>query len=473
MPDLVFLKAPDGHIESLDPAQYDIGKMVSSGWERNPQVMVAAHARKYPNRASDATISKPAPKEPFVVSQIPNAMGLAGNVAGRVTGGAVGALTGGVATPEFLFGGAIPGAVVGQQVGGTLGAGAAGAGGEAMRQMIDAALGIQTPDGGKKLLGAAGEQAAYSLGGELLGQGVKAVGKPLMGAALRMTPEVAQTAIAEGITATKAGLQKTLAKLGEYGARTTHFITTMQRNGVKFDPTELLDRAGQTLGPMVNENVTGEAPEIMGKFQDFATKFMRQFGALPAKEVRPGAGTSGLRPLGSMTPMMLQRFKQQAQEIASPIFEAMNNKETAHLVTAQDKTKAHWFKAMADAAQQMLEEKAPEMVNPATGLPMTLAESNAQTGRLIELKNALAPKKSVGLAARVAGRSVGPAAGAAIGATRPGNRYQNALEGAAIGGAFTSPEVLSWLALRSQSPLLNLGVRSLPYAGSAIMTEPR
>jgi hypothetical protein len=45
-----------------------------------------------------------------------------------------------------------------------------------------------------------------------------------MEAAVKFTPEVAQTAIREGIAATRKGVGKLMTKLGEYGARTTAML---------------------------------------------------------------------------------------------------------------------------------------------------------------------------------------------------------------------------------------------------------
>lgn len=435
-------------------------------------VMVAAHARSLP---------RPKKKEPFAVSQIPNVAGMVGDVAGRAAGGTLGAGTGAVAGAPVGGVGAIPGgisgAVVGQELGGVAGSAALGSAGEMARQMIDAALGVEPPaDPAKAVRDAALVQGGSSIVGSGLAKGAALTGKAAMGAALKFTPEVAQTAIREGITATRGGLDKALTLLKDYGARTAKFITQMNRSGVRFDPTDLLNRGGQSLVAEVADNQTGLGPEIMAQYKELANKFMAQWGSVP-QSAAPGSGVAGLRPLGSMTPEQLQLFKTQAQKIADPIFETLNNKELAHTVTPQDQVRAKWYKSMADAAQEMLEEKAPTMLNPRTGAPMTLRESNAQTAALIRLKNQLAPQvgKGIGVAANVARRAAIPfgAAAAAGAAFNPNHRVQSGLEYGVGGAIASSPEFLSHLALLLNNPAVAATLRQVPRAGAAFMTEQR
>jgi hypothetical protein len=331
-----------------------------------------------------------------------------------------------------------------------------------LRQLIDAGMGVPAPaDPAAEVRNQALLGAAMGPAGEVLNAGVQGVGKAAMGAALKFTPEVAQTAIREGISATRGGLEKAMTQLGQYGQRATQFMRTMQARGASFDPVEVLDRAGQALKPALDSNQIGEAPDILAKYSQYAQKFMGKWS---------GPNT----PIRNMTPIELQEFKQQAQKIAQPIFDALNDKQMANSVTADDRAKAQFFKAAGDAAQSMLEDKATQLgivhVDPVTGISHTLPELNQQTGQLIDLKNQLAPQvgKGIGVAAQIAKRAAVPfGAAAAAGATmNPGHRIQSGLEYGIGGAALSSPEVLSHLALLLNSPAVALALRAIPYAGA-------
>src|SRR5712664_137628 len=83
-------------------------------------------------------------------------------------------------------------------------------------------------------------QGAYGLAGGIAGQGVKALGKLGVNLALKFTPEVAQTAIKEGITATKLGLEKLGARIRLAGGAERKIVANASHNGIGWrDPVSL------------------------------------------------------------------------------------------------------------------------------------------------------------------------------------------------------------------------------------------
>lgn len=485
---LVRLRSPRGKVGVYHPDEYDIPKMLKAGFTRAGSVMVAAHERSHPlsvrqeqtftpaeKSAAGITDQTPQRKEPWLVSQLPNAGGFAGDIFGRGVGGAIG-LGAGAAVSAPSGGAAAPatvpaGVIAGQEIGGPIGAYLGGTSMEAARQLIDHAIGIDAPATIPEALGEANkaglEQGAYSLIGSGLGHGVKAAARPVMGAALKWTPEVAQTAIREGITATRQGVNKLMVKLGEYGARTNRFIQQMTAQGVKYDPVDLVDRAGQLLKPEVDNIMTGERPEVLKAYAEEAQKFLSQWAP-------PGGAVK------DMTPAQLQLAKQQFQQRAETIFAAMADKEKGHLVPRNQQIEAKFAKAMAEIIQQELEHRAPVMIDPKTGVAMTLGQANAQTADLIKLKDVLVPntRNMREATAEIARRAAVPATGAVTGATigALGNRehrFRGSAEGAIAGGLAASPAMLSNLALALAHPAVAATLRQVPRGVAVLASEPR
>jgi hypothetical protein len=259
-----------------------------------------------------------------------------------------------------------------------------------------------------------------------------------MGAALRFTPEVAKTAVEEGISATRGGLKKVMEKLGEFGQRK---LAMLRQNTTRFDPLQLLRDGWPALSKEVSENQTGLAPAMYDQYIEETRKFM-------ARHAPNGV-------LKDMNAVQLDKFRKDAFELADPIFKRIANNEQVTLV---DKALAKWHYAMGQAAKDALEKTTPTMVDPATGQALKLADVNARTGRLIALKEVLSPdvRTSSGLGAQLAARAASPAGrmmagatlGAGAGAAVPGgNNERDALIGAMLGGGLASPQVMSMLAL--------------------------
>lgn len=425
------------------------------------RVTVAAHTRAFPSRkpqepaagsagastpaGGGASFAGPEPRhEPALVSMLPTAGGIVGGLAG----GGAGAAAGGF--PALAAGPA--------------GAALGGAGGEAVRELIDRALGIQnvpqTPqEAAGRLLGAGTGQGLVQATGEAVGPALARTGTALMGAALKVAPEAAQTAVREGITATAAGARKLMARLGDYGGRVAAMI---RQNPQTFDPTDILNGGGRALVDQVVNDQTGGAPAKWAAFRQLAQDFV----------ARHTDANGAIRPL---TAPQLQAFKQQAQDVAGPIFRKMAAGEP---LTPLEAANASWHKAMGDYAQQVLENTTPDMIDPRTGKALSLADANRETGNLIKLKDAILPAaKDVGTSARVAGRVFPAAAGATVGAVLPGNRYENAALGAGFGlagpaalAAATSPQALSSLSLMLANPVLANVLAQIPRAAGAGLT---
>lgn len=357
--------------------------------------------------------------------------GLRGGTAGATTGGMIGEAIRQLVNQPAVAAGVAGAGPAGAALSGALGGGAAIGGAPTdLRDALDRILTQGVIQGGSQATGNAAI-GVTKLGGRLAMRG-----------ALKFTPEVTQTAIKEGITATNMGVDKMMAKLGEYGQRTMGMIREATRRGIKFQPDEFLTGAEQKLAQDLVQSRTPEAFSDLATFKRLSTRFLR-------------------RNQGELSPVDLQKIKTDAQAIADPIYEMIANKEKVSPVMA---ARARWYKALAEHAQSELERRTPPMIDAATGAPMTLAEANKATGDLIKLKKVLAPdvKLERGLAARIGekvtsplGRTLtGASTGAAVGAAVPGDRFHHGLAGAAIGGAAGSPEFTSVLALLLHNPYL-------------------
>jgi len=297
-------------------------------------------------------------------------------------------------------------------------------------------------------------QGGMQAGGNAIGAGINLAGKTAGTAAFRFLPEVAQTAINEGITATRAGVQKAMQKLGEYGARTMSMLRVPTAQGVRFDPQTFLAGAEQRLLPdLTKVSSVPRGPQDAAVYAKLSSEFLSN----PANQ-------------GLLTPIQLQNVKQAAQDIAKPLFERMGRKEE---VSAVDAATAKWYKALADHAKEELERVTPSMIDPATGRVISLAESNAQTQAVKAVADQIKPFRN--RAARIAAAPLTRAAtGAAIGATAgsplPGPRWLNAAEGAAV-GTLSTPQALSTLALAAHNPLIAQAIANIGRAGGFVLGQ--
>lgn len=487
---LVRLVSPKGEAQSVDPDEFDVAGMLADGFKRVPlsdtvRVTVREHQRNRPAArrpaGGGADFSTP-PETSFgrPLKQIEDLKNLAVNVGGAAGGMLLAPAVEGPVLAGSLarFAPAIGGAVT-RAAGSLLGGGLT-------RAAVDAGTGQEGVGGA---LPAGMEQAGYSLAGEPVAGALGMLGRGAMGVALKFTPEVAQTAIHEGITATRGGVKKLLSKLGDYGQRTAAMV---RRNPQTFHPTDILEGGGQKLVAEISDNQTGLAPERMETYTKLARDFVRRHttATVEHEAAQEAAATSRQLPLSNnytprrtrhmpprttsetqaLSATQLQRFKQQAHDIADPIFKRLARNEQ---VTPTENATASWYKAMGDWAQETLERTTPDMINPVTGKAMSLAESNAQTGRLIELKSVLAPdvRTERGFGARLMEKAASPAGrmvsgatiGAGAGAAIPGgNNAHDALLGALLGGGLASPQLMSMLALALSHGGVQAAARQAP-----------
>lgn len=341
----------------------------------------------------------------------------------------VGGMVGGLA-------GNVPGAIIGGMVGKDIQSGIEGKG---------------LPTAGEAI-GEGVKQGVF----EGVGRGVGAAAAPLargiMRVAAKVSPEAAEVAVREGITATQKGLRKLNGRITDQARNTWRLIRSYEGRGIKFDQGQL---ATDVMGD-IHSQLAGHAigqPEL-----EAAAKLTEQF-----LHEHPGP----------ITPSALQMIKQTSDDIAGPIYKAMQRaKEGGQPLAADQIIRYRWHKALADRARQSL-EAIDTRINPETGMMESPARmANAETAKLISLRNELFPevKGAEGIGARIARRGAGPAVGAAIGASRegsPGQRATHGLEGALLGAVMTSPQVLTSIAINM--PWLLPLIGQTPRAAGAVI----
>lgn len=288
-----------------------------------------------------------------------------------------------------------------------------------------------------RLLGAGGQQVGLNAAGNVLSNGVGLVGRGLMATALKATPEVAQTALKEGIAATgrrvsrtltTGGLGKVMGKLREAGGYTKSLVRKATTQGSAYHPTEVLHGTEGLVGASFPE-------EDVKLLQELNDRFLKNHG-------------------NRLTPVSLHEIKQELDNLAKPIYRKIDG---AKMLDTARLTEQRWAKQVADNARQLLNQTVEGY-----------ADANARTEALIALKNAVFPAAKRGVAQRLVAGGVSGTAGAAIGAAAsPGNRAQGAGIGAGAGIALSSPAVLSYLALAANNPALRQFLKYLPRAGAS------
>lgn len=467
MGELIRLRSPKGKVGVVDVDEVNVMKLLGKGFKRAGDVMIPAHRRAVPlSRAQTerftpreaqaaglpaSATAPPAPpprEEPGIVKALPAIGGAVGGIAGGVGGTVAGVGVGG-----------LPGAVGGAALG--------GAGGEAARQLIDRIIGVEAPATPGEAAGEIGKSAAVQGATELVGagvaKGVGMVGRPVMQAAIKSTPEGAKTAIKFGLTRTKMGADKLMRLLGEHGQAVRRMVGIATRQGHRIDPVDLLlngerrlVQETQILGGGAGARMP-EAAMDLETYRELSSNFM-------ANNI----------PLGQMSPSQVEEVATKFDAVAEPIWARIARKEKD--ISGVDLAKARWYRHMADAMREWLEAVTPTAINPKTGAPITLKEQNAIGKALIEIKeNIIPPAREGGVLSRIAQRTAGPVAGGMIGAAMPGNKSANALYGGAAGAALTSPAAMSWLALRLNDPvigqILRQGTRAAGYSSQADETR--
>jgi hypothetical protein len=281
------------------------------------------------------------------------------------------------------------------------------------------------------------KQAALQGAGKMLSAGATKISKPIMELAVKATPEVAQTAIREGIKTTQAGFSKLMTKLGQYGSRTANIARQASRTTPPFPIFILAQQAYDDALSKVQTSMTGE--EKLALEESFK-KFL------------------GQNPRAVGTALKLHQLKQAADVAARAIYKLPEGVSP----TPAQKAVEGFYKAFADRARAALNQGV-----------RGYEDSNEPAEALIKLKDALRPltKKEMSTAARVIHSATSPfgraAAGAVIGGASSENRTAGALGGAAIGASLDPATI----ALGLNSPLIQFLLRRIPGAANSAIPQ--
>lgn len=333
----------------------------------------------------------------------------------------------------------------------SLGAGLGGAAGETLVQ------------GAKYLAGegfdtkAITRQAAFQAGGAALGAGLaKGAGyaaRTAMRLALKSTPEVAETAIRQGITANSRGLDKLLGQLKERGEWVKRLADQATRSGQKFQRADIVK-------------------EVARRTLDDVAKTPDPNAAL--NWVRGKAASVLKSPNGSMwSPNQVVLFKRSAEQAASKFYK-LKDQLAPNPINAVSEL---WEKHFADVSREML-ETLPQRARTAwsNGVELSIPDLQRESSDLIRVKEALFPiaRRGRQFAERAAAPAIRTAVGGAIGTLAPGNDYQNAAIGALGGAALGSPTSLSLIGrgLTGANPLLASLLPQLFRAGGGAVAQP-
>lgn len=432
----VRLISPKGQEQFVDPEQYDVGAMVQDGWTRgamsdSSKVVVKEHVRGKAKRTGGSG----------ALSYIGGAVG---SEIGRKRGGPIGEVIGaalGGGTGEAFTQAANTGVSESFRAAGPVG----GAIADIMANLSEPNKSPTSAGQALDLMGnAATNQALYDMGGQLTAGALKAGGKAAMNAAVRFTPEAAQTAIREGIAVTKAGVNKLMGKIGEVGAQTKALVRRAANagplGGARVPTTQLADNVYSAVEAELKQQGVSQA--------DF----------IKLRKIRDDFTMNRYNP-PTLSLSRLHEIKQTAGQASASLHEKIARLEP---VVPVDPVQQLWDKTMETRANEVLGNAVPGY-----------REANARASQLIALKEIIAPARqgeSIGARAARAATSPGgrAVAGAVVGAglpdqVLPGNRFQQALEGAAA-GSLTSPQVLSTLALILHNPAILGFARQAPRA---------
>jgi hypothetical protein len=436
-------------------------------------ITVRAYSRKPPTKRASGSFEESAPETSSAVSGGPEtAFGqpisqrrLIEEMLVNLAGGAATLAAPEVAGPAWALRAARGSKLASQLV--KFGSGAAaratmaGGAGAATSGLLDVAQ--DQPIDPSEMVRHGGTQAALSGAGDLLAGGFGIGGNIAMQVGLRASPEVAQTALREGIRATRRGVQKLLVKLGQQGRFVGHML---RQNRQTWDPTDILNGGGPALVKEVTTNQTGMAPARWEEYRRLAREFVSRHSD------RNGA-------LRQLTAEELHKFKQDAHEIADPIFKRIGSQNPP---SPTESAVATWHKAMGDYAQQVLERTTPDAIDPVTRKAVSLAEVNARSSDMIRLKDVLVPETKAGKTflaeagrriATPAGKTLsGAAVGAGAAAAIPGgDNSQQALLGALIGALVGNPAAMSKIGLLLASQGMQGTLRQAPRAVNAAAYE--
>lgn len=359
----------------------------------------------------------------------------------------------GLARAAGGFGGEVIGGSFGQP---QLGAGAGGALAEMAAQSGEMGLpmgtlgapGVYNP---QAVLEAANEQMLSSFGGRALAGSVKGLGKLGTRMALKVTPEVAVTAIREGITATTQGLEKLNKLVNKAKVAEDKIVKAASGQGQGWVDTQAFAR---DLFDRAKGKVQGGGQVAIGELHKMQDDFLKRY------------------PYDKLSPAQLLDIRRYWDNVS---------RGTKAMVKAGQKTSVDASKVWADNvsnhAREVLRTVVPEIADP--GAYQKIMGRPVTPGELQGVKDSLLPivKKGSSLLSKLgsplvqqSGRTAGlSAAGAAAGAAVPGDRGRNAWEGALAGAALSHPAILSTLSLYLQNPALAQALQQAPRAIGGLM----
>lgn len=320
--------------------------------------------------------------------------------------------------------GGFAGRPFGGQPGAIAGAGLLGGAGEAFAQ-------FQRGEFDPAAIGREGAiQGGFEAAGGLALKGAKFVAKPLMRWGMKAAPEVATTALREGITATKQGVNKILAKIGETSAEALRIATRAGRQGMRYQTADIATELERRMLPGLG--VTTQNIAQRNKLAELSTNLVRGHPDF-------------------LQPDVLYKLMQDSNAASAPIFKKLAAKEP---VAAADLFEAKWHRAFSEHAKELLaliQNRSPGTTGPLAN--KTIAELLSRNSELIDVKNAAAPivRKGKGLGQRLFERSGPAAVGGSIGALSGGDTFEERAKrgvgGAALAAGITHPAVLTFLAL--------------------------
>lgn len=487
---MIRLRSPDGTATKVvDSTKFNVKKALEKGFTRAGDVMIAAHTRAMPTRKQEQRLT-PAeqadsglPAEPPVASPAGlDEPWLVKNLPG--IGGAAGGALGGAGGTVFGLGiGGVPGALGGAAVG--------GAGGEAVRQLVDHAMGIEAPKTPQDALSSIGTEAAIQTamegGGRVIGAGAKALGKPLMNAAMlaarRWTPEAAQVAIREGIAATAGGIAKLKTKIEDAAGISRRILLRAGEQGNVIPSAPFIKNVLQDLGETTAENFLPSGAVQESEFKKYAIAFLKR-NHLPTtfeEGVIPYGSGQGRRmapQFRDFTPIQLDRLVRIADEEAKALHAqatAAAKGLGAPVLDATQSAEAVFLKKFADNGRKLLRVISDGIteIHPERGA-ISLEESKRLTQELMGVRDIIAPLGNKNVWGRVARRAAVPlAVGSAAAAIPGGNNYRDFGIGAGVGAAISSPELLSQLALILNHPSLADATSQTARLVGAFGSEPR
>lgn len=302
------------------------------------------------------------------------------------------------------------------------------------------------------VVGAGAGQAGLSLAGEPVAGGVRLLGKGAMALALKANPEIAETAIQEGIVAGRPGVKKLFNLIGALGARTRALVTAAGR-GRSLRADQVANAIEAEVKAELGKSSTALSdPNIANALADLKQQFLSN------PKLRNGKLSFG----------DAHTFAQSASAESRPMFVRLENGQ--RLEMPSDPVRKLWKLTEAKLLRTALEHPA--------AVGKAYADMNARQSRLIALKNVLAPdaNSSTGFGAQalaaarnpIASTVAGFGAGAAIPEGNvPGTRLQHAL----VGSGLANPLTLSLLGQFLASPISGAMLRQTPRAGAALLGD--